>query len=62
MKKLLLLTTLIAGLSTHSFAGSVGESDTSCLKNQSTQARSQKNVKEVEIQAEEQKKTNSKES
>ncbi len=62
MKKLLLLTTLIAGLSTHSFAGSVGESATSCVKNQSTQARSQKNVKKVEVQAEEQKKSNSKES
>ncbi|GEM_PF-5648116 len=62
MKKLLLLTALIAGFSTHSFAGSVGESDTSCIKNQSTQARASKNVKEVEVQAEEQKKSTSKES
>jgi len=38
MKKLVLLMALLAGLSTHSFAN-VGEGDTSCLKNQSTQAR-----------------------
>ena len=61
MKKLILLTALI-GFSATSFAGAVGESDTSCIKNQSTQARAAKKVQEVEVQAEEQVKTTNKES
>ncbi|PIK14533.1 hypothetical protein [Halobacteriovorax sp. JY17] len=62
MKKLLLLTALIAGFSTTSFAGTVGESSTSCVKNQSTQARAEKKVQEAEVQVEQEKKSSDKES
>lgn len=62
MKKLLLLTALVAGLSTHSFAGSVGESSTSCIKNQSTQARTEKQVQEAEVQVEQEETSSVKES
>lgn len=42
MKTIITLTLL--SLSTLSYAGSVGESSTDCLKNQSTQSRGSKSV------------------
>ncbi|OUR93116.1 hypothetical protein A9Q84_21680 [Halobacteriovorax marinus] len=60
MKKLLFVMALLSGLSSHSFAG-VGESETSCVKNQSTQARGTKAVQETEVRSEETKVSNQKE-
>lgn len=62
MKKLILLMAMLVGFSTPSFAGSVGEGDTSCVKNQSTQARGAKAVVETESSSEEVKKSTVKES
>ncbi|ATH06554.1 hypothetical protein BIY24_00925 [Halobacteriovorax marinus] len=62
MKKLVLITAIIAGFSSTSFAGTVGESDTSCIKNQSTQARASKEVKETEVQVEQEKTSKDKQS
>jgi hypothetical protein len=53
MKKLVLLMAMLVGLSTPSFAGSVGETDTSCIKNQSTQSRDAKEVVETEAESKE---------
>ncbi|WP_127715124.1 hypothetical protein [Halobacteriovorax sp. HLS] len=39
-----LITLSLLSLSTLSFAGSVGESSTDCLKNQSTQSRGSKQI------------------
>ena len=62
MKKLILLTAMLVGLSSPSFAGSVGEGSTDCLKNQSTQARGTKAVIESEVKSKEVKKKTNKES
>ena len=53
MKKLILLMAMLVGLSTQSFAGSVGETDTSCVKNQSTQSRDAKEIAVTETQSSE---------
>ncbi len=60
MKKLILLMAMRVGLSTPSFAGSVGETDTSCVKNQSTQSRDAKDIVETEVQSSEVKNQSSK--
>jgi hypothetical protein len=62
MKKLVLLMAMLVGLSTPSFAGSVGEGDTSCVKNQSTQARSTKTVIDTDVKSDEVKEKSSTES
>ena len=46
-----LITTTLLLLSTIAFAGSVGESSTDCLKNQSTQSRDAKEVLETQSTA-----------
>ncbi|WP_127715120.1 hypothetical protein [Halobacteriovorax sp. HLS] len=62
MKKLFIVLGMFAALSSQSFAGTVGESSTDCIKNQSTQARGAKKVQESEVRSEEVKVKKQKES
>jgi hypothetical protein len=52
-----LITITLLSLSTASFAGSVGESSTECLKNRSTQSRDVKKVLEENSKANSSKET-----